>query len=135
MSTAKPSNDPLELNVTDLLALSDKDRHMLELYYDSLVDVVDTPTLKRRIVSYIHLRNLRNEGVYMASLNRRYGRVARKYETSITALTLELMADDHIQWIERTDYNNKAAVSTAFLTWAETCYVGDFKGHLIHNAK
>lgn len=73
-------------------------------------DIDSAQALKRRIAEYIHMRTLHGKGTTRVDVNRRFSKVAKRYETTTNDLIGELFASGRLTELER---GGKSVVATA----------------------
>lgn len=87
---APASVDILALTLLDVHGMSESELMALRMRLYQTADVHDVDALKQRMVEFVHLHHAQAQCFRIMTLNRRFGRVAKKLGTSVLNMLMEL---------------------------------------------
>lgn len=95
----------LDVNISDLtvkeyLNMTPAQQQALRLKTIGTAGIADKEALKRRLIEYIHWGCIEQRPSRLMTLNRRFNRLAHKFESSVLVLLTELAADGLVHVFE-----------------------------------
>jgi hypothetical protein len=97
-----PDNrDLLEVSLMEYIAMPAGQQQYLKGRSITTTDIKTLGQLKRRIAEYIHLRSLEMKPQRLATVNRRFSRLAKQHGTSTMEVVNDLLLSERLITIER----------------------------------
>lgn len=95
---AVPDRDILAIRIADAYDLPDAERQALRYKSIGTSDIKSLADLKRRIAECVHMGTLLNTPPRLATLNRRFSKQAKRFETSVLSI---IAVSPYIMELER----------------------------------
>lgn len=92
--------DILKLGALEFALLKDPIQNGIKLRTYATADIKSRGALKRRVAEFVHVQSISANPVRLMSLNRRFGRIAKQYETTTMELMQELVDSGRITQLE-----------------------------------